>query len=126
MNLSMVVLLFVFSGFVSGTEEEFYSDTYDNVDIDAILGNERLVKQYMNCILDKGSCTADGRSLRRILPDALATTCKKCNQRQREIARKIGNYLKTNRPEEWAEFVRKFDPNNQYIVPFDRFLAKVE
>lgn len=65
MNLSMLALLFVFSGFVSGTE--YYSDTYDNVDIDAILTNERLVKQYIDCILDKGSCTADGRSLRRKL-----------------------------------------------------------
>lgn len=53
----------MFSGLVSGTEN--YLDTYDNVDVDAILNSDRLLNQYMDCILEKGSCTADARSLKR-------------------------------------------------------------
>lgn len=67
-----IVLLFslLFSGLVSGTE--YYSDTYDNLDVDAIINTDRLLNQYMNCILDKGPCTADGRSLKR------KCTCNLC------------------------------------------------
>lgn len=53
----------MFSGLVSGTEN--YLDMYDNVDVDAILKSDRLLNQYMDCILEKGSCTADARSLKR-------------------------------------------------------------
>jgi len=65
MKLPFLLLLssFVFCGLVSGTEN--YTDIYDNVDIDAILNSDRLLKQYMDCILEKGSCTADARSLKR-------------------------------------------------------------
>jgi len=58
------LLLFslMFSGLVSGTE---YSDLYNNIDVDAIINSDRLLNQYMNCVLDKGPCTADGRSLKR-------------------------------------------------------------
>jgi len=59
------VLLFslVFSGLVLGTE--YYSDMYNNIDVDTIINSDRLLNQYVNCILDKGPCTADGRSLKR-------------------------------------------------------------
>lgn len=65
MKLAFLLLLssFVFCGFVSGTEN--YSDMYDNIDLDAILNSDRLLNQYIDCILDKGSCTADARTLKR-------------------------------------------------------------
>lgn len=63
MRFTFVLLCsLVFSGLVSGIE--YYSDTYDNVDVDAIINSDRLLNQYVNCILDKGPCTADGRSFK--------------------------------------------------------------
>lgn len=56
-------LSLMLSRLVSGIE--YYPTTYDNIDVDTILNSERLLNQYMACILDKGPCTADGRSLRR-------------------------------------------------------------
>lgn len=65
MKLAFLLLLssFVFFGLVSGTEN--YTDMYDNLDIDAILNSDRLLNQYLDCILEKGSCTADARTLKR-------------------------------------------------------------
>lgn len=64
MKLAFLLLSsFVFCGLVSGTEN--YSDMYDNLDVDAILSSDRLLNQYIDCILEKGSCTADARSLKR-------------------------------------------------------------
>lgn len=58
------ILLFslIFSALVLGTEH--YLDIFDNVDVDAIINNDRILNQYMNCILDKGPCNVDGRTLK--------------------------------------------------------------
>lgn len=92
------------------------------MDVDQILSNERLTNQYVQCLLDKGPCTADGRSLRQILPEALATQCAKCNDRQKEIAKKICIFLKEKKPDSWALFIEKYDPEQKYIVEFEKFL----
>ncbi|KAJ8872133.1 hypothetical protein PR048_025735 [Dryococelus australis] len=44
--------------------EDKYTTQYDNVDIDAILNNERILKNYVNCLLYTGPCTPDGKLVR--------------------------------------------------------------
>lgn len=44
--------------------EDKYTDKYDNIDLDEILGNRRLLLAYFNCIMDKGKCTAEGKELK--------------------------------------------------------------
>ena len=55
-----------------------YTTKYDNINLDDILRSERLLNNYFNCLMDKGKCTPDGNELKRTLPDALKTGCKKC------------------------------------------------
>lgn len=43
---------------------ENYPTQFDNIDVDQILKSDRLMKNYINCLLDKGSCTPDGVTLR--------------------------------------------------------------
>ncbi|TGZ52089.1 ejaculatory bulb-specific protein 3-like [Temnothorax longispinosus] len=119
-----LVLLFslVYSGLVSGIE--YYSDTYDNIDVDAIINSDRLLNQYVNCILDKGPCTADGRSIKHILPEAIATKCERCNDKQKQVARKVSNYLKKHRPNTWTEFLEIYDPDKKYIASYEQFLTQ--
>lgn len=45
-------------------ETDKYTTKYDNIDVDSILSSKRLLKNYLNCLLDKGPCTADGRELK--------------------------------------------------------------
>lgn len=44
--------------------EDKYTDKYDKIDLDEILGNKRLLQAYVNCILDKGKCTPEGKELK--------------------------------------------------------------
>jgi len=44
---------------------EKYTTKYDNIDLDTILESDRLLKNYVNCLLEKGSCTPDGKELKR-------------------------------------------------------------
>lgn len=41
-----------------------YTTRYDNIDIDRILHSKRLLQNYVNCLLDKGPCTAEGKELK--------------------------------------------------------------
>lgn len=41
-----------------------YTTKYDNIDIDRILQSKRLMQNYVNCLLEKGPCTADGKELK--------------------------------------------------------------
>lgn len=42
-----------------------YTTKYDNIDLDEILSSERLLTGYVNCLLDQGPCTPDGKELKR-------------------------------------------------------------
>ncbi|XP_039308729.1 ejaculatory bulb-specific protein 3-like [Solenopsis invicta] len=120
MSLTFVLLFsLAFSGLVSGIE--YFSD---NIDVDAIINSDRLLNQYVNCILDKGPCTADGRSLKHFLPDAIATTCEKCSEKQKQTARKIIKYLKEHKPNIWAEFLERYDPDEEHVAFYKEFLAQ--
>lgn len=47
------------------TASSKYNVKYDNVDIDEILKNDRLLNNYFKCLMDTGKCTADGEELKR-------------------------------------------------------------
>lgn len=44
--------------------EEKYTTKYDNIDLDEILNSERLLKNYFECVMDRGRCTPDGLELK--------------------------------------------------------------
>lgn len=60
--LSVATLLVILLSFVNASEK--YSDRTDNVDVDRILRNERLVKNYKDCLVDKGKCPKDAIELK--------------------------------------------------------------
>lgn len=51
--------------FVNAADAQRYTTRYDNVDLDQILRSDRLLKNYVNCLLDKGKCSPDGAELKR-------------------------------------------------------------
>lgn len=41
-----------------------YTNKFDNIDVDKILNNDRILTQYIKCLMDEGSCTTEGRELK--------------------------------------------------------------
>lgn len=74
----IAVAVLVFVGVAWAADPPVYTTKYDGVNLDEILKSERLLKNYINCLMDKGKCTPDGTELKRTLPDALKTGCSKC------------------------------------------------
>ncbi|KAI8127377.1 Ejaculatory bulb-specific protein 3 [Lucilia cuprina] len=112
MKLAIVVVAFM--AIAAVTAEEKYTTKFDNIDVDEILKSDRLFTNYYKCLIDEGKCTPDGRELKKTLPDALQTGCKKCSDKQRENSDKVVRFIIDNKPEEWKVLQQKYDPENVY------------
>lgn len=61
---------FVFIAFVvvatiaASNAAEKYTSRFDNVNVDQILSNDRILNSYIKCLLEKGPCTQEGRELK--------------------------------------------------------------
>lgn len=74
-------------------EENKYDIKYDNIDIDELLKSDRLLTNYINCLMEEGPCTEDGRELKETLPDAITTDCSKCSEKQKVGSEKVMHYM---------------------------------
>ncbi|WP_289479526.1 A10/OS-D family protein, partial [Klebsiella pneumoniae] len=79
---SMIVLcvLSVAALVVARPDDSHYTDRYDNVDLDEILSNRRLLVPYIKCILDQGKCAPDAKELKEHIREALENECGKCTE----------------------------------------------
>lgn len=65
MNLYILSLFATAILFVGCIEAgEVYTSKYDNIDVDKILTNDRILSQYIKCLMDEGNCTNDGKELK--------------------------------------------------------------
>lgn len=99
---------------------EKYTGKYDDVNVDKILQNNRVLTNYIRCLMDEGPCTAEGRELRKTLPDALSNGCDKCNDKQKVMAEKVINHLKAKRSRDWDRLVAKYDPQGEYKKRYEK------
>nr|ARI71706.1 chemosensory proteins 1 [Corythucha ciliata] len=120
---AILALTFVAVSTAPQPAEEHYTDKYDSIDIDSILHNERLYKKYVACLANRGNCSPDGKTLRDNLPDALQTECKKCTEKQKELADKVLKFsLETHRAD-YDELAKLYDPKGVYA---EKYRAEAE
>lgn len=41
-----------------------YTTKYDNMNVDEILNNDRLLNNYFKCLMEQGKCTPEGEELK--------------------------------------------------------------
>ncbi|XP_030758436.1 ejaculatory bulb-specific protein 3-like [Sitophilus oryzae] len=120
MNSVVFVVVSLVLGVCLGQQ---YTTKYDNINIDNILSNDRILSNYIKCILDEGPCTEEGRLLKKHIPDAISTNCVKCTDAQKRIVKKGSSFLIKNKPQQWQRIARKFDPSGQHQAEFQQFLS---
>ncbi|XP_073847457.1 pherokine 3 [Musca autumnalis] len=111
-TLACLLLVAMCLGHVAA--QKTYTNRFDNVDVDNVLQNDRILTNYIKCLMDKGSCTPEGRELKKLLPDALQSDCSKCTDIQKRNSQKVINFLRARRPGEWKLLLDKYDPNGNY------------
>lgn len=60
----MVIVLAAFVAVALARPDTKYTTKYDNIDLDSVIANDRLMKNYVDCLLEKGKCTPDGNELK--------------------------------------------------------------
>ncbi|XP_055921373.1 ejaculatory bulb-specific protein 3-like [Eupeodes corollae] len=91
-----------------------YTTKFDNFDLDMVLNNKRVLANYIKCLNDKGPCTNEGRELKKLLPDALASDCSKCTETQKKNADKVVSHFRKNLPADFDSLLKKYDPKGVY------------
>nr|AKW47182.1 chemosensory protein 2 [Chrysopa pallens] len=110
-------LLFVFVGLaaivyaVPRPDEEKYASKYDNINIKELLGNKRLVENYIDCVESKAKCTPEGEELKKHFQDAINNCCEKCTEKQKEGVKEVWAHLEKEQPEKLKELKAKYDPD---------------
>ncbi|XP_030758433.1 ejaculatory bulb-specific protein 3-like [Sitophilus oryzae] len=124
MVVGCLVVLVAVIGLSAARPDDQYTTKYDNVDLDEILKSDRLLRNYINCLLDKGKCTPDGAELKKVLPDALDNECSKCSEKQRNGAIKVVHYVIDNKRDWWNEVAAKYDPDGTYLKKYEEQAKK--
>ncbi|KAJ8960202.1 hypothetical protein NQ318_003926 [Aromia moschata] len=122
-NMGVVLLLTVIFA-VGVLSDQEYTNRYDTINLESIVQNDRLFKNYVNCLLDRGKCTKDAAELKRTIPDALETDCSKCTEKQRAGMRYMVKYLSTNKKDLWNELTEKYDPNGVYRAKYAEQISR--
>ncbi|GLH08213.1 Putative odorant-binding protein A10 [Gryllus bimaculatus] len=63
-RLALSLLALALLALAARAAEPKYTNKFDNIDIDRILGNERVLTSYIRCMMEEGPCTNEGRELR--------------------------------------------------------------
>ncbi|KAI5711231.1 hypothetical protein M8J76_008608 [Diaphorina citri] len=112
--LAVAVCCAVIASCLAKPQTKKYTTKYDNINLEEIIHNDRLLNNYYECLIGTGNCTPDGAELKRLLPDALENECKACSEKQKEGSEVMIKYLIDNKPEMWAELEKKYDSTGSY------------
>ncbi|XP_059060878.1 ejaculatory bulb-specific protein 3-like [Achroia grisella] len=102
--------------------QDTYNPQFDSFNAEEVADNTRLLKNYGKCFLDQGPCTAEGSDFKRVIPEALRTSCAKCTPKQRVLIRTVVRAFQTKLPDIWEALIQKHDPEGTYKASFDNFL----
>ncbi|XP_014277055.1 ejaculatory bulb-specific protein 3 [Halyomorpha halys] len=99
--------------------QQSYTDKWDRIDVDQILKNDRILKKYVDCLMDRGKCSPDAQELRKVLPEAIQTECAKCTDSQKRMAGKALSYILQNKRNYWNELIGKYDPKGEFRKKYE-------
>lgn len=63
-GISALYIGYVAAGENVQPKKDGYDTKYDNIDLDELLKNDRLRKNYVKCLLNQGPCTPDAQELK--------------------------------------------------------------
>jgi hypothetical protein len=62
--LSVLLAALVLAEAARIPRDDKYTTKYDNINLDEILESDRLLDNYIKCLLEKGKCTPEGIELK--------------------------------------------------------------
>ncbi|CAI6365693.1 unnamed protein product [Macrosiphum euphorbiae] len=90
----------------------------EKIDVDQMLKNHRLMSNNVKCFLNEGPCTAQLREMKKILPAIVKDSCASCTKVQKNIIKKSMEAIQDQRPNEYKQVSKFFDPEGKYQKKF--------
>ncbi|EZA53190.1 ObirCsp12 [Ooceraea biroi] len=107
-RLSTIVVIIGIALVCTYAQEELYDNKYDDMDVIAIMVNDKLRNQYYKCFMETGPCaTGDAKFFKEIFAEALQSKCKRCTEKQKKMLDDIVGWYTENKPAEWQTIVEK-------------------
>ncbi|CAH2266991.1 allergen Tha p 1-like [Pararge aegeria] len=120
--MQSIVILMTLLSMALAIPSQTYDPEYDNFNAEDLVENVRLLRSYGKCFLEKGPCTAEGSDIKKIIPEALRTSCAKCTPKQQQLVRTVARAFQSKLPDLWKELVLKEDPKGEFREAFTQFL----
>ncbi|KAJ0174112.1 hypothetical protein K1T71_010258 [Dendrolimus kikuchii] len=111
---------------LSDCPDGLYTDRYDTINVNEILSNNHLRDSYLDCMMDKGKCTPEGKELKNHIAHALQTGCDCCTDQQKSKSRVVIGYFINEKPDAWNELTAKYDPKKVYTKKYEEELRKLK
>ncbi|XP_047521506.1 allergen Tha p 1-like [Pieris napi] len=92
-------------------------------DLEKAIADPQKLQGLVDCFLDRAPCSPAPAKLKEITPKAVASNCANCTTAQKHIAKLFFTNLQQNLPQEYDNFVQKYDPKGEYM---DSFLKSVQ
>ncbi|XP_053615085.1 ejaculatory bulb-specific protein 3 [Plodia interpunctella] len=121
MQVRMNLLIII--GVLVVVDARRYSSKHDNIDIDRLVRSPLYMEESAACYLDRRPCSKMTATLKRAIPEIVNLACGKCTPAQKYILRRYLEELKKQRPEDYAAFRHKYDPDNVYFVDLEAAIS---
>ena len=122
----VIVVLIVMAA--ASAQQQSSWEALENLDVDNVLKNTKLVKRYLDCLLDRGRCEKNGRDWKgnlkqsfnsklqfknpicnlEMLPRILNEGCRACTPKQVDKSNQVINFMKANHLEDWNAIDAKY------------------
>ncbi|XP_022112610.2 allergen Tha p 1-like [Pieris rapae] len=103
---------------------DYYSPRYDDFDINPLIENDRILVSYSKCFLDQGPCTPEAKDFKKVIPEALESSCGKCTPKQKQLIKTVIKAIMAAHPDTWDQLVNKYDGEKKYREEFNKFLKE--
>ncbi|KAJ8717308.1 hypothetical protein PYW08_005707 [Mythimna loreyi] len=122
--MKLIIVLALVALAIARPDDGKYDSKYDNFNIDELVANDRLLKNYAHCLIGDGKCTAEGNEFKKLMPEATQSKCGKCTEKQKVIVAKGIKAIKAKLPAEYDVLLKQIDPETKYTEELSKFVEK--
>nr|AWC68026.1 chemosensory protein 8 [Matsumurasca onukii] len=95
----------------------------EKIDVNTMLGNSRIMTNYIKCFMGKGPCSPEARDFRKLIPKLTKTACGDCTPNQKRVIKKIFLFIYNERNSDWQLLQQLFDPKRKFETRICDFMG---
>nr|AWW17234.1 chemosensory protein 10 [Riptortus pedestris] len=118
----VLVLLAAPQAWAEEEEDDIYKKIFDDVDVDSILNNDRILDTYLKCFFNTGPCSNLAETMKGKIPEVFSTVCGRCTDKQKQILRHCLHVFIPKRPDDWKKILEIYDPEGKYWPGIKAFM----